>query len=141
MNAIASSDTVGGSVVATYIVVIYTDFAARVPERDFRKPQRLSNLQNRRLPMIDTRALAAHVLRALASAQSRGRLVRTDELALSIGVRRDDVRYVITQLHAEGHVDAERMRLTMTGLALAASMRECKLAQVRRESAYIARVA
>jgi DNA-binding IscR family transcriptional regulator len=83
--------------------------------------------------MIDHRAVAAHVLRNLASAQSRGRLVRLDELALAIGVRREDVRDVVTQLDAEGHVDAKRMRLTMTGLALAASMRECKLAAPRHE--------
>jgi DNA-binding IscR family transcriptional regulator len=83
--------------------------------------------------MIDHRAVAAHVLRNLASAQSRGRLVRLDELALAIGVRREDVRDVVTQLDAEGHVDGKRMRLTMTGLALAASMRECKLAAPRHE--------
>ena len=73
------------------------------------------------------RPVAAHVLRHLARAQSRGRLVRLDDLALDIGVRREDVREAVTSLHAEGHVDAERMRLTMTGLAIAAAMRECKL--------------
>lgn len=82
--------------------------------------------------MIDHRAVAAHVLRALAAAQSRGRLVRSDELASQLGVRREDVRDVVSQLHAEGHVDALRMRLTMSGLAVAASMRECKLAEPRR---------
>jgi hypothetical protein len=91
--------------------------------------------------MLDHRAVAAHVLRTLASAQSRGRLVRLDELALAIGVRREDVRDVVTQLHAEGHADALRLRLTMSGLALAASMRECKLAPPRRERACPARVA
>lgn len=73
--------------------------------------------------VIDSKALAAHVLRELADAQSRGRLVRLDELACAVGVRRGDVRSVVTRLHAEGHVDAQRMKLTMTGLALAASMR------------------
>jgi hypothetical protein len=73
------------------------------------------------------KAIAAHVLRHLARAQSRGRLVRLDELACEIGVRREDVRDAVTSLHAEGHVDAKRMKLTMTGLAIAASMRECKL--------------
>lgn len=85
--------------------------------------------------MLDHRALAAHVLRALASAQSRGRLVRLDELAPALDVRREDVRKVVTQLDAEGHVDAMRMRLTMTGLALAASMRDCKLASARGKPA------
>lgn len=93
--------------------------------------------------MIDHRAVAAHVIRALAAAQARGRLVRGDELALSIGVRHEDVRDVVSQLHAEGHVDALRMRLTMSGLALASAMRECKLAEPRRyrSSHGVARVA
>lgn len=73
------------------------------------------------------RALAAHVVRRLAYAQSRGRLVRLDELAAEIGVRREDVRHVVARLHSEGHVDVQRMRLTMTGLALAAAMKDCKL--------------
>ena len=81
--------------------------------------------------LVDNKAIAAHVLRHLARAQSRGRLVRLDELAVDIGVRREDVREVVSSLHAEGHVDAKRMKLTMTGLVLASSMRECKLAGVR----------
>jgi hypothetical protein len=73
------------------------------------------------------RTVAAHVLRHLARAQSRGRAVRLDELACDIGVRREDVRHAVSNLHHEGHVDAKRMRLTMTGFAIAAAMRECKL--------------
>lgn len=80
------------------------------------------------------RPVASHVLRELARAQLLGRVVRLDELASAIGVRREDVRSVVTSLHAEGHVDAKRMRLTMTGLALAASMRQCKLPAVRPET-------
>ena len=80
------------------------------------------------------RPVAAHVLRHLAKAQSRGRLVRIDELATDIGVRREDVRLVVTSLHAEGHVDAKRMRLTMSGFAIAAAMRECKLREPRTRS-------
>lgn len=75
--------------------------------------------------------VAAHVLRHLARAQSRGRLVRLDELATEIGVRREDVRDVVSSLHAEGHVDAQRMRLTLSGFAVAASMRDCKLREPR----------
>jgi transcription initiation factor IIE alpha subunit len=63
----------------------------------------------------------------LARAKQRGRAVRLDELAQEIGVRRDDVRDVVTSLDAEGHVDARRMRLTMSGFAIAVAMRECKL--------------
>jgi len=77
--------------------------------------------------MTDLKPVAAHVLRHLARAQSLGRAVHLEDLVSDIGVRRDDVRQVVTSLHREGHVDAQRMRLTMTGLAIAASMRECKL--------------
>lgn len=82
-------------------------------------------------PHLDIKAVAARVLRHLAHEQSRGRLVRLDELARAVGVRRGDVRQVVASLHAEGHVDAQRMRLSMTGLALAASMREFKLREPR----------
>lgn len=83
----------------------------------------------------DIKPVAAHVLRHLARAQSRGRAVRLDELATDIGVRREDIRAVVSSLHLEGHVDAKRMRLTMTGFAIAASMRECKLRSARPEIA------
>ena len=73
------------------------------------------------------RSVAAHVLRHLARAQSHGRSIRLDELACDIGVRREDVRHAVTSLHHEGHVDAKRMRLTLSGFAIAAAMRECKL--------------
>jgi hypothetical protein len=81
--------------------------------------------------VIDSKALAARILRHLARAQARGRLVRLDELACDVGVRRGDVRQVITRLDAEGHVDAQRMKLTMTGLVLAASMRSETLREPR----------
>lgn len=82
-------------------------------------------------PYLDPHAVAAHVLRYLAREQARGRLVRLDELACEIRVRRGDVRRVIASLHAEGHVDALRLRLTMSGLALAASMRDLPLREPR----------
>lgn len=75
--------------------------------------------------------VAAHVLRHLARAQSLGRLVHLEDLAGDIGVRREDVRDAVTCLHEEGHVDAKRMKLTLSGFAIAASMRECKLRSVR----------
>lgn len=77
------------------------------------------------------KAVAVHVLRHLARAHALGRATRLDELASDIGVRREDVRHVVTNLHEEGHVDAQRMRLTLSGFAIAASMRECHLAAVR----------
>jgi len=84
--------------------------------------------------MTNSKAVAAHVLRHLARAQSRGRLVALDSLASDIGVRREDVRHVVTSLHEEGHVDAKRMKLTMTGFAIAASMRECMLRPAARRA-------
>lgn len=81
--------------------------------------------------VLDRKAIAAHVLRHLANAQARGRMARLDELAMEVGVRRTDVREVVSQLDAEGHVDATRLKLTMTGLVLAASMRATKLRPVR----------
>ena len=82
--------------------------------------------------VLDHKAIAAHVLRHLAGAQARGRLVRLDELACAVGVRRGDVRKVVSSLDAEGHVDAKRLKITMTGLILAASMRDAKLRPVRK---------
>lgn len=81
--------------------------------------------------VLDRKAIAAHVLRHLADAQARGRLVRLDELACEVGVRRKDVRELVSSLHAEGHVDATRLKLTMTGLVLAASMHDSTLRAVR----------
>lgn len=81
---------------------------------------------------LDARSVAAHVLLSLADAQAKGRLVRLDELAEDVGVRRADVRDVVRRLHQEGHVDAQRMRLTMSGLALAAALDGCMLKEPRR---------
>lgn len=85
---------------------------------------------------LDVRALAAHVICHLAHEQSRGRAVTLDELATEIGVRRVDVRHVVTSLHHEGHVDAKRMKLTMSGLAVAASLEGCKLKEPRLEKTF-----
>ena len=88
----------------------------------------------RQKTMMTTASLkpvAAQILRHLANAQAKGRVVRLDELASDIGVRREDVRHAVTCLHAEGHVDAQRLKLTLSGFAVACSMRECKLRAAR----------
>jgi DNA-binding IscR family transcriptional regulator len=92
---------------------------------------------------LDNKSLAAHVVVSLAHAQELGRVVRLDELASDIGVRKADVRNVVTQLHAEGHVDALRLRLTMTGFTLATNLAHCKLRDLRQHQheAPFARVA
>ena len=82
--------------------------------------------------MTNTKAVAAHVLRHLARAQQKGRNIHLETLASDIGVRREDVRHVVTSLHEEGHVDAKRMKLTLSGFAIAAAMRDCHLARARR---------
>lgn len=89
--------------------------------------------------------LAAHVLRALADAQVEGRRMDLDTLAAELGVesddattqegvrvkklRREDVRAAVSQLDAEGFVDASRMRLTLAGFAMGSSLssRQAKL--------------
>lgn len=90
---------------------------------------------------LDTKSIAAHVVVMLSHAQELGRTVRLDELASEIGVRKADVREVITRLHAEGHVDALRLRLTMTGFALATSLVDCKLREPRHHEESLSRVA
>ncbi|HSO31716.1 MAG TPA: hypothetical protein VLT33_04355 [Labilithrix sp.] len=90
---------------------------------------------------LDTKSIAAHVIVILSRAQADGRALRLDELAAEVGVRKADVRKVVTSLHAEGHVDAMRLRLTMTGLALATSLASCTLHDARRQDVRIRRVA
>ena len=85
----------------------------------------------RMVSIIDPKALAAHVIVALAEHQAKGRIAQLEVIADDIGVRRTDVRNVVSRLHAEGHVDARRLRLTFTGFALAAALDGCKLPEVR----------
>jgi DNA-binding IclR family transcriptional regulator len=74
----------------------------------------------------DSRALAFHVLRAVA--RPRVRAVTLADVARAVGARRADVRRVVTRLHQEGYVDALRMRPTLAGLALATASRASELA-------------
>lgn len=82
-------------------------------------------------PVLDRKAIAAHVLVALASAARAGRTVTVADLALTIKVRRGDVREVVSTLHAEGHVDALRMRLHLSGFALANAFTKSSLKTAR----------
>ncbi len=90
---------------------------------------------------LDTKSIAAHVIVILSRAQADGRALRLDEVASEIGIRKADVRNVVTRLHAEGHVDAMRLRLTMTGLAIATSLASSTLRDPRRQDVRIRRVA
>ena len=81
---------------------------------------------------LDTKSIAAHVIVILSRAQADGRALRLDEVASEIGIRKADVRNVVTRLHAEGHVDAIRLRLTLSGLALATSLAASEVQEPRR---------
>lgn len=90
------------------------------------------------LPMttsIDPKSLAAHVLVALASAQRARRVVTAQDLATDLDVRKADVKHVVARLHHEGHVDALRMRLSLSGLALATALGTSSLRPIRALSA------
>lgn len=82
-------------------------------------------------PVLDRKAVAAHVLVALSVAAEEGRSVTVADVAETIKVRRGDVREVVSQLHAEGHLDALRMRLSMTGFALARNLAKANLKKAR----------
>ncbi len=87
---------------------------------------------------MNAQALSAHVLQALARAQSEGRAASLETLTQELGVRRGDVRRTVTLLHRQGFADALRMRLTLAGFALGHAylgralppLRRAKLAEV-----------
>ena len=58
------------------------------------------------------------VLRELADAQDRGTRVGLDELVSTLGVRRAELRAIVSRLHQQGLVDALRMRPTLQGFAM-----------------------
>lgn len=84
---------------------------------------------------MDRPTLAAHVLRFLALAQKADRVVTLATLTRALGVRRTDVRAVVTSLHREGFVDALRMRPTLAGYALGRAFARERLAALRRPEA------
>ena len=79
-------------------------------------------------------SLSADVLRALYA--SRARRITLDDLCEAVGAsdvpardgvrvrapRREDVREIVRRLDEEGFVDALRMKLTLQGFTLAASL-------------------
>ena len=71
---------------------------------------------------MNTQALSAHVLHALALAQMEGRLSNLETLTEALQVRRGDVRRCVTLLDQQGYLDALRMRLTLKGFALGRSL-------------------
>jgi hypothetical protein len=78
--------------------------------------------------------LSAHVLSALARAQSDGSPASLDTLTEELRVRRGDVRRTVTLLHQQGFLDALRMRLTLQGFALGRMYLRQALPPLRRQS-------
>ena len=81
---------------------------------------------------ISDRVLAAHVLRMVALDRARGRTSTLDDLSRRIGVRREDVRAVLSKLHREGCFDVVRMKVTMNGFVAACAMSGTRLQAIRR---------
>jgi hypothetical protein len=128
-----------GAVLADCMVVDYTHRTrpnGSGPCHGEKHPMNATNATS-----LDTKSIAAHIVVTLADAHADGRVLRLDELAADIGVRKADVRGVVTRLHAEGHVDALRLRLTLSGLALATSLGARELPDLRRREERIRRVA
>jgi DNA-binding IclR family transcriptional regulator len=80
-------------------------------------------------------ALAPYVLRLLALAQTKGRPVTLRDLSRELGVRKGDVRATVSALHREGHVDALRLRLSLSGFALGVALASRPLKPLRRPAA------
>lgn len=76
-------------------------------------------------------AIAAHLLATLFGLREQRSAATLETLAARVGVRRRDVRRVLSALHREGLVDVLRMRLTLRGLALGATFATSPLRAVR----------
>ena len=76
--------------------------------------------------------LAIHVVKRLTIAQTEGHLLSLQDLADELGVRKTDVRDIISVLHAQGYVDALRMRPTLAGFAIGSATSDAELAPIRK---------
>lgn len=83
---------------------------------------------------MEPHALTLHLVRALARAQHEGRRFDLETLTGELGVRRTDVRSLVSSLDREGYVDALRMSLTLRGFALGRSLENATLPPIRRAS-------
>lgn len=80
---------------------------------------------------MNKRTVAAHVLRALAEAQTEGRASNLQLLTDELQVRKGDIRAAVTALHQEGYLDALRMRLTLRGFAVGSALLGEQLPELR----------
>jgi DNA-binding IclR family transcriptional regulator len=74
------------------------------------------------------------VLRALSVAQADGRRVGLEELAAELGLRRAELRSMLSALHRQGLVDVLRMRPTLSGFAMGRSLECLAIAPLRRRA-------
>ncbi|MCS6900670.1 MAG: hypothetical protein RMJ98_13670 [Myxococcales bacterium] len=77
--------------------------------------------------------LAPYLLRALASAQRRGRPITLQDLVDLLKVRRADLRNALTVLHHQGFVNVLTLRLTLEGFALGSALCSRKLPPIPRQ--------
>lgn len=81
--------------------------------------------------------LALHILKALTRHQMNDRPVTLQDLVDEIKARRGDLRKTISSLDREGYVDALRMRLTMKGFAIGASLQDVDLPPLRLKALHL----
>lgn len=80
----------------------------------------------------DTELTAIHVMRAVTIAHRAKRPIDLETLARELDVRKTDVRSVVSKLHAQGFLDAMRMRPTMLGLTLGLAAKGVPLRPLRQ---------
>jgi DNA-binding GntR family transcriptional regulator len=71
------------------------------------------------------------VLRELSDADDAGRRAGLDDLARDLGVRRVELRGILSRLHRQGLVDVLRMRPTLAGFALGRAAAGLKFRELR----------
>lgn len=81
---------------------------------------------------ISRQLLAEQLIRTITRDTLAGRRSELDALVKSTGVRRADVRSVLSALHREGYLDVLRMKLTLAGFALGCSLIDAPVPAIRR---------
>jgi DNA-binding IclR family transcriptional regulator len=71
----------------------------------------------------------------MTTLQRAGRAFTLDTLAKRIGLRREDVRAVLSRLHERGYVDVLRMRVTLAGFAIGAGLAGANIEALRARRA------
>ena len=80
--------------------------------------------------------LAAHLLKHLARAQTRGTTLDLDQLEAGLPESRMRIRQALTRLDQEGLVDVRTMRLTLSGFALGRAFSQRKLQPLDKRQAH-----